>query len=374
MVSIFMGAAVIAQQALPPPAMPAEDAKAIASGWSLLAEGKHAEASALSQRLLGQYPRSTAALLLAVESAIGRSGASAGQLVYERWLGARTIEEPGVLRRVARATLYEWARQSADSLARLEALKALVREGDADAAQVLLTAAGAGGVGDLRALASLGNADAIDQVVNRMKAARGLKITEINILGDSGSERAVMPLVEVLADPARENRANAAEALGRLGRAGAISHLKPLLTDPSGAVRLSAAGALFRLGDFSGEALLKGPDMAGSEHPGVRRSAAILLASRPDDAWKTLVRGLLSHPDPSFRLDAAKLLAPHEPATSRAVLDRLVADANPEIRDLAGVELAGLPETSLATLRQLLRTGAGRVKVGAADRLLALTR
>jgi HEAT repeat protein len=68
---------------------------------------------------------------------------------------------------------------------------------------------------------------------------------------------------------------------------------------------------LFRLGDTSGEALLR--ELAASENAADRRSAALMLASRPDEAWKALVRGLATVPDAATRLDAAKLLTEHDP-------------------------------------------------------------
>lgn len=381
---VAAGAHVTGQQPAPLPVAPPasatpsvvvtpEDATAIASAWTLLAQGKYIEASAIAEKLAGQNPRSPAVLLIAIEAAIGRGGAMSALDTYERWLATRTLDEPGPLRRIARAVLAEQAKQATDPVARTEALKALVRDGDAEAGQVLLTGAATGRLSDLRTLASLGNPDAIDRIVARIKAMPpGPKITEIVALGESGSQRAVTPLIDLLADPHTQNRSLAADALGRLGSPAAIAPLQALLQDPN--TRISAAGALYRLGDTSGEALLKGPELAQHEHASFRRTAAGLLASRPDDAWKTLVRGLLVHPDPSFRLDAAKLLLPHEPETMRLILDSLATDANPEIRDEASLALVEIPTTSMLSLRSLLRTGSPRVRVGAAARLLTLTR
>ena len=365
----------VPQQSATPPSVVVtpDDATAIASAWTLLAQGKYIEASAIAEKLAGQNPRSPVVLLIAIEAAIGRGGAMSALDTYERWLATRTLDEPGALRRIGRAVLAEQARQSTDPIARTEALKALVRDGDAEAGQALLSGASTGRLADLRTLASLGNPDAIDRIVARIKAMPpGPKVTEIVTLGDSGSQRAVTPLIELLADPTPHNRGLAAEALGRLGSPTAIAPLQALLQDPR--TRFSAAGALYRLGDTSGEALLKGPEGAQSEHAASRRSAAFLLASRPDDAWKTLVRGLLVHPDPTFRLDAAKMLLPHEPETMRLILDSLATDANPEIRDEASLALVEIPTTSMLSLRSLLRTGSPRVRVGAAARLLTLTR
>jgi hypothetical protein len=67
-------------------------------------------------------------------------------------------------------------------------------------------------------------------------------------------------------------------------------------------------------------------------------------------------------------------MAPHDPAFSRAIMDRLASDPNLAIREEAAIAQAELPISSLADLRRLLRTAAGRAKVRAADRILSLTR
>ncbi len=271
---------------MPPAAIPFEESSAITSGWALVAAGKYSEAARFSMKLLGQYPRNPAVLSLAVESEIGQSGAAAALGLYEQWLGNRAAEEPGTLRRVARAFLYEWTRQATDSVAQVEALKALAREGDADAVTTLTAGAGAGGPVEARALASLGNAEAVDRIVSRMKTMPGPKSFDIRALGESGSPRAEAALVELLTDHDAENRANAADALGKIGRPDAIPRLQPLLKDPNGAVRVSAAGALYKLGDVSGRVILQ--ELAASPYASVRRSAALLMAAQPDEEWKAL--------------------------------------------------------------------------------------
>jgi len=358
---------------LPSPALAQEEAAAITSGWLLLSQGKHREAADYAESVLGRFPRSPAALILAVESVIAGRGAFSSLDTYERWLGGRTVEEPGVLGRIARANLYEWSRQTADVNARIDALKALAMDGVPEALAALTAAAETGSVAEDRALVGLGDPRAIDRMVARIKATSGLKVLEIMTLGESRSPRVVRPLIDLLTDERPQNRAGAAAALGKVGQKDALAPLQPLLNDPNGGVRLSAAGALLQLGDFSGAYLIR--ELAASEHSASRRSAAHLLASQPDEEWKTLVRGLASDPDPSFRLDAARLLAPHDPAFSRSVLDNLQFDPNPQIREQAGVILArDTVDPDIPTLRRLLRAGSGRVRVAAAGRLLISTR
>jgi HEAT repeat protein len=368
--SLFIG--IVRAQApamLPLPAMPPEEAAAITAGWVMLAQGKVREAADYAESLLARLPRSPAALTLAVESAIAGRGAYSSLDTYERWLGSRTTEEPSVLDRIVRATLYEWSRQTADVTARIQALKALAEDGVPEAVAVLTAGAQSGGVAEARALVSLGNAEAIDRALARLKTAEGPRSIEIMTLGESRSPRAVRPLIELLKAERASDRAEAATALGKIGQRDTVPQLTPLLNDPNGGVRLAAAGALLKLGDPSGVAMIR--ELAASEYSAVRRTAAVLLEPLADEEWKALVRGLASDPDPSFRLDAARLLAPFDAAFSKSVLEGLLADPNPEIRDQAGVIMAHDTATlDTAMLRRLLRAGSGRVRVAAATRLL----
>lgn len=356
---------------MPPSAIRADEAAALASGWALLAEGKHVEAAQLAAQVLVGNARSMPALSLLVEADIARAGSATALASYEHWLGARTLEEPGTLRRIARATLYEFARQERDVAARAESLKALAAEGDPDAVAVIAASASGGGENDTRMLASLGNPGAVDRVAAQLKSATGLKMREIRVLGDSRSPKAAPALIPVLSDPMPQNRAEAAEALGKLGRPDVIPHLKALLNDPHGQVRLAASGALFRLGDASGEALLR--ELAASKNVAERRAAAMLMASRPDEAWKALVRSLGTAPDPTTRLEAAKLLAEHDPAFAQSIFETLRIDENLAIREETELALAQSPVSGFLALRKSLRSATGLVRVRAAARLLVIT-
>jgi HEAT repeat protein len=356
---------------MPPSAIRTDEATALASGWTLLIQGGSAEAAQQAAQLLARNPRSIPALSLLIEADIVRAGSATALASYESWLGARTLEEPGILRRIARGTLYEFARQDRDVAARAEALKALAADGDPDAVAVIVASA-AGRETDMRLLASLGNPEAVDRVAAQLKSMTGLKLREIRVLGESGAPKAAASLIPVLSDPMPQNRAVAAEALGTLGRQDVIPHLKALLKDEHGQVRLAASGALFRLGDSSGEALLR--ELAASNNMADRRAAAMLMASRPDEAWKALVRGLGTAPDPTTRLEAAKLLAEHDPEFARSIFDTLRTDENLAIREETDLALAQSPVSGFQALRQFLRTGTGLVKVRAGARLLVMTR
>jgi hypothetical protein len=361
-----------AQAALPPAAITTDEAAALTSGWALLAEGRAGEAAQLAARLQSASPRNTAVLALAVEAEIALRGATASLNWYEQWLGGRALDEAGALRRVARAFLYEWARQTTDGASRAAALKALAEDGDGVAFQVLNELAGQGGRFDLAAMAALGNRDAVQRLVANLNAAPGLRTREIEALGASGSPDAVAPLIAVLRDPDEVNRAAAASALGRLGQREAIEPLKLALNDARGAVRLEAAGALYAMQDFSGYQQLV--DLTASDNPHIRMSGAALLASQPNDAWRVEVERLLGESDPYVRLQAARLLAPHDPERAETVVRELMRHPDRAIPEAAAPILAEIVPDTLAALRPLLRRPEGAVAVKAASRLLGLTR
>ena len=353
-------------QTLPAATIPTEEAAALAQGWVLLAEGKHDEASRTARGLSSRFPRNIAVFALVIETDIARGGATTALDSYEAWIGSRTLEEPGALRRVARAYLYEWSRQTSDLMAQNDALIALAEDGDPQAASLIAESGGA------VERAKFGDAKAVDAMIAKMKATQGSKVREIQMLGQAGSDRAAAPLIGLLNDPLPENRAAAAEALGKLEYSNAIPRLKPLLEDERGLVRVAAAGALFQMGDASGVPILE--ELAASEHSTVRRSAALLMASQPTESWKALVRGLASDDDPAIRLDAARLMAPHDPEFARALFEQLVRDSNIAIREQATLALVESPLAGLPELRRLLRTGGGQVRVRAAAQILKLTR
>jgi HEAT repeat protein len=363
----------LAQQAtLPAAAIPVEEAAAITSGWALLAEGKHDEASGFATNLLARFPRNISALALAVEVEIARGGPAAGLARYEDWIGARSAEEPGVLRRIARAVLHEWGRQATDGATRAQALEALALDGDQNARAVLVEAAGAGSAPELASLAALGSDEAVDSLIARLSSAPGDRRRVNEALGGSRNARALPALVEALGDPNDATRVTAAGALGRLGQAAAVEPLKAALNDPRGAVRLEAAGALFELGDYSAYNVLSG--LLSDPNPQVRISGVALMASRPDAAWMLEVERLTRETDAFIRLQAARLVAPHNPALAESVVRALVDDLSPGIREAAVPVLADILPDDLTALRQILRRPEGPAKVRAAARILGLTR
>jgi hypothetical protein len=352
---------------LPPAAIPSPEAAALAQGWVLLAEGKFDEAWRMARNIPAGAARTPAALALIVETDIAHRGATTALDSYEAWLGGRAFEEPSALRRIARAFLYEWARQTRDTSARNDALVALAEEGEPDAL-ALISGGGAG----VHVRARLGDPEAVEAMIARVTGGPGPKVAEIQMLAETGSQRAAPALTALLNDPLAENKAAAAAALGKLRYQDAAPALRQLLQDPRGSVRVAAAGALFEMGDASGAPVLD--ELAASEHASIRRSAALLMASQPTEAWQALVRGLAADEDAAIRLEAARLISPHDPDFARSILDQLSRDSNPAIQEQVALAFAELPISTLAELRVLLRRGGGPVKVRAADRIFDLTR
>jgi HEAT repeat protein len=354
----------------------AQEASALAEGWTMLARGAVAEAAGHAALLLGRYPHSTAVLALLVEAEIARAGALAGLDQYERWLGQKSLEEPGIVRRVARATASEVA-ASSTATGRFEALRILAADGDAVALADLATRAEAGSSVEARALAASGDERGVKALVTALEVNKGTgaSLETIRVLGVSRHPLAFNALVTQARANEPAVRQAAMQALGALGDRRAVAVLREGLKDQFGLVRGQAAGALYRLGDDSGVPLIE--QLAASESPQGRLAAAGYLSSRPDARWLALVRGLAGPGQPAeVRLGAAKLLAPHNPDEAAAILQALGADGSVDLairEEAARSEPAAAPG-DVRKLRSLLRHGDVLVRLAAADRLLSLTR
>jgi len=372
---ILLSPAVAAGQQRPPAPRPGaldvEETTTLAQGWTLLAQGHVQEAAARASRVLAENPRSGAALALAVEIEISRTGALAGVAQYERWLGRRTIEEPSVLRRLALASLREIATEQQDPTARVEAIRALIAEGDSGATGELAQVASTGGGAEARALASLGDERAVKLLIAELQEGPPARVTTIDALGASGSPLAVAPLVGLLGDPRPEVRGAAAGALGKLGDAKVVPQITPMLSDGNLYVRVKAAGALLRLHDYTGLPMLQ--ELMLDPSPSSRLAAAEATSSSPDASWTALVRELAGSPEPEIRAAAARLIAPYDPELSLRVLESLAADQNPAIREMASRGLGEIATSDLTSLRRLMKNSDRLTRVRAAVRVLALT-
>lgn len=356
-----------------PGAMGVEEATELTQGWAFLSQGLIAEAQSKAAAALSAHPRSIAALNLAIEVEIARAGSEAALSQYERWLGQRTMEEPGVVRRLAEGVLREEVAQPQNSSARLEALRALASDGDARAMASLSRGEANGDRPETRILASAGDPKAVGALIDSLARGTGNPVATLEALGNSGNQKAVDPLVASLKDRNPEVRAAAVTSLGKLGqRYDLIDRIKPTLSDPTAYVRVKAAAALYSLGDNSGLGILQ--ELATSDAPVSRLMAVQGMASKPDAQWLEQVRQLTSASEPEVRVGAATLLVPHDPELARRVLEGAMNDPNPAIREMAGETTIELSANDLRALRYLLKSTRPLERVKAGGRILALVR
>jgi HEAT repeat protein len=365
----LVGAPMAAQSGTPKPAD--GRAVALAQGWAAFAKGDLKEAASAGRRALADAPSSAAALALVVEVEIAGGGPRAGLDAYERWLGAKKVDAAYVLRRIANEYLQVAVRQRNGGAARLEALKALVADGDPAAVSSLANAAPNEAPTETRLLAALGDERAVRTLIAQLQTHPD-KLGTIKALVDSGSTLAVPALMDVLASGRDDDRAAAVDALGRLGARQAIDRIKPLLEHPNFTVRMTAAASLYRLGDNTGAQLLE--QLLASEHSAVRLSAAEALSVRPEGAWLDVARVLTSDPDQAVQLGAARLVAPYDRELADRTLRQLGQSDNPAVREEAGRMFADRVANDFATLRALLRSPDAGTSVRAAGRILELTR
>lgn len=361
----------------PPPARAAaeraEELSSLARGWALLSQASLPAAEREAGQLLRRHPRSVAALALGVEVALVQKDPQAALELYGSWLNGRTLEEPGVLRRIARQVLRDGARRAGSSVT---ARRSLAQDGDDTALRELRDASRRGSPTETRLLASMGDVDAVRRLGVMLQQGRVDPVSALEALGDSGDTTAGPRVAEQLSDGRPEVRGAAAEALGKLGRndGEARTWLMPLLSDRSPHVRTKAAGALYRLGDPAGAPVLR--ELAAADTPIGRLVAAEAMASHPDASWVALVGDLARHGvEPEVRLGAARLLAPHDPALAQSVAREFEPHGNLAVRELSWqVSCDAATGDSLGVLRQLLQHGDERTRLRAADRILALTR
>lgn len=367
---------VAGQQTRPatPPVAPtvSEESMLIYQGWALLAAGDAVKASKAGADALARFPRSAAALALLVEAEIARAGPMAALTAYEKWLGDRKVEDPYLIRRVARGILQAAAKGPAPLAG--EAMRFLAEDGDAESRAELTRKAYAGSVADAKALAPMDDG-VVRYLIQGLNTGAGSKLAIIEALVASRSKLAIPPLIVLLGDAATpEHIAAAADGLGKLGATEAIPRLRPLLGDATatGEVKWTVAAALFRLGDKSGEALLQ--KSLQSEHGALRLAAVEAMSSRPDTFWQNLVRSLVADPNPTVRMQAAKLIAPYDNTLARLTLEAGLLDRSPEIHDFAAQLLSRHVATDFAMLRKLIRTTTGLAQLQTAARVLQLTR
>ncbi len=357
---------------LPASALSVEESTLLTQGWAFLAQGDLVRAVEKASAAMAISPRSQAALALAVEVEIARGGHATALRFYDQWLRGRALEEPAILRRIARALLQEIGADAQNPTARLTALQALAEDGDSWGLSVLRKLS-LDNVAATRVLAETGDIDAVielSRLVTESSGGGGGRLLGIRAIGQSGRPEAEAALLKLLGDVRPEVRAEAAAALADLSAIGSISALRPLVADPSAHVRNYVAAALYSLGDDSGLDLLL--QHASSEFPGVRLGAAEALLVRPGTRGIELARELTTNPDPAIRLAAAHLLVRVDPDLVRGVISGPVPD-NPALA-LERRRLALLAITDLGQLRAWITDPERPIRILAATRILSMTR
>lgn len=359
------------QEQIPKPVL-TEETWAISQGWSLLAAGDPVKAASYADQVLAKYPRSIAAAALRIEAEIARGGGLAGLAAYERWLGTRKIEDGYLLRRAARAILWE---STTNPAVAADALEHLAFDDDAEARAQLVRLMVAGGFGETRALARIGDPGAVNRLIQQVEAIPGSKQRQIEALIESKSPLAAPVLTKLLKDTNNpDSIASAADGLGTLNARDSIPQLQKIYADANQlpSVRFGAAAGLYRMGDMTGINLLQ--ERLNSEFPYVSVDTARRMSGNPDGAWKAAARKGLSDPDPGVRLKAAELLAPTERDVAKDTLERLLLDSNPAIRELAGKVMVKAIAGDFSTFRRFLPSADPGIRVAAAGRILELTR
>jgi HEAT repeat protein len=368
---LLAGAGAAAAQGAKPTAPREPSHTTLAEGWRALAAGELAIAERAAAQAMRDSGGSLGAITLAIEVdiAAGRQTVP-GLAAYEGWLGARVVEGPYLLRRVAQAHLRQVVRQPQHP-GRHEAARLLTDDGD-PALPDMLPTLGNGDRADARLLAAAGDERGVKALIAQLQIPGGGQLGIIDALARSGSRLAVAPLMRMLDDQRMDHRAAAADGLGRLGASEAAPRLKPLLEDPAFPIRMAAASALYRLEDYSGVQFLE--QLLSSEHPAVRLAAAEVLAIRADGAWLPVARSLVGETDETVRLGAARLLAPHDPVLAAQTLHGLAHSENPVVREEAERLFVARVSADFAGLRRALRSPDGVTSVRAAGRILELTR
>jgi HEAT repeat protein len=375
-----------AQPATPRPAAVRDGTAELARGWTALSTGRATDAERASDAVLKTSPRNHDALALKIRARLlGRNVGSALD-AYEAWLPqVREREDVFLLESIALG-VAESLVSAADPTVKARALELLAASGDdrARAELATLSTAQAGAKSSTfrtdRALARLGDADAVRRIAAQIKAGAGRDVSEqIDALRDGGVKTASGTIAAAL-DPARPlpTKIAAARALGELGDSSAIPTLRNALKDPDPPVRVMAAAALARLGDDAGIDIVRKFE---NSPVGDLRLLAVeaSAAGNPTGPWVGVASGVLKDPDPLVRLQAAELLLQHaaEPGNAREVLFSALGDANPAMRTAAVRSLERIPaaamEQDLKVLRKLLRDPSPVVQLEAAAGLLRVS-
>ncbi|HXG71849.1 MAG TPA: HEAT repeat domain-containing protein [Gemmatimonadaceae bacterium] len=354
-------------------AQPMSEVSALASAWNALAAEKYADALRTAGEVLKREPWNHAALIVRIRALTAGEGPLRGLDAYEAWLkdsrGPRE-EDVYLLEPVAVHVLRLIARDKDPGL-RVIALTRLARAG-VGGARAELAALNDGGATVDAALTSLGDETAAARIRDAAEGPgnrRGL----VPAL-EQGGPASVPILLTLLNDKDESTSSAAASALGRLRAYEAVESLRKSLAADYPFVRHSAAVALARLNDPEGQAEVA--RMLATDVPDIQLMAAAAWDGQPGP-WVEAVRPLLDNQEGLVRLEAARLIAPIDPAAARRVLQEALTNENPVVRsesarvadELAGT---GTLTVTIADLRGRLRDPDASVRLSAAASLLRL--
>ena len=343
---------------------------AAASGLAAapLPQPPQAQQSALLEQM-----RTDARTAMSAAAAAGRAGEALD--TYDRFYASVKTHDPSLLKLAAKAVLTE-ASAGPASLATIPALERLARSGDLKARGSLDAAAGGrdtlmpAGIEADCALARLGDAAAIDRLVQRLAddALRD-KGQIIGGLTDANVARSAYAMVPFLSDDNPTNKLSAVQALAKLGSREQIPALRAAFeAERHPGMRQTMAMALRALGSNAGDALLA--EVESSRIPDVRLTALEAYYAAKSPAWTALARQLLRSSSEGARLRAAVMLGPAD-ADALRELTQAASSANVATREVGARLIETVGSRDWALLLKLMRDPSPLVRTYAAGAVLA---
>jgi HEAT repeat protein len=329
-----------------------------------------------AQSPLLEQMRAEARTVMTAAAAAGR--AAEAFETYDRFYASVRTHDAALLALLAKAVLTE-ASGDPTSLARIPALERLARAGDARARGSLDAAAGGrntlmpAGIEADSALARLGDAQAVDRLIQRLadETLRD-KGQIIGGLTEAGAKRSASAIVPFVSDENPTNRLSAVQALARLGSREQVPALGAAFeAERHAGMRQTMAMALHSLGSDAGDALLA--EIASSRIPEVRLMVLEAYFAAKSPAWTGLARQLLRSSSESARLRAASMLGLTDADAAREIT-QAASSASVATREVGARLLEAAGSRDLALLLKLMRDPSPIVRIHAAGAALAAAR
>ena len=302
--------------------------RAIASRLADPLEEMRAAAAAASRSLAEIEPGPPGTL----EPASPESGERRIGLLFE----ALRDPDPAV-REGARAGLANVDR--ATLLARVEDM---IREGDADSADLAIGVAHALGLTEA-AGAIMARAVAIDA---------GHRAPLVEALRALGLE--VDHLVGLVSSVDEAHRAEAIHIVWEVGGAPTLPHLQAYLDDPSAASRMAVLEVMAD-GSFAGAGEVARRILETDLSPAVRSAAVRMIGRHGGEAWTPTIRRALQDPDAGVRMTAIEWLPGGAEGETTTLLLQALSDGDERVRKAAVARLASRSEGDRSLMWKTLR-------------------